>query len=64
MRLQSCDNCGIVLDLSKISIPTEAEMYDKEGTVDNAKFLWSSGLRNYVPFIKCPCCNYDVLIED
>ena len=64
MRLKSCDNCGIVLDISKIEIPNKDKMYDENAETNYEFANWSSSKQCIVPMIRCPVCKSEILIED
>ena len=51
MNLISCENCGVVLDLSRIEMP---EIEDEDWVVN----------RDYVPTIMCPCCQSRILYSN
>ena len=53
MNLISCDNCGVVLDKSKVSFPSS--IYTEEG-VDETKGTYSQNQCCWVAYIKCPVC--------
>lgn len=55
MNLNSCDSCGVVVDLDKIEFPSE--IYDDvTDSIDHSKADWSERRRDYVPFVPCPVC--------
>ena len=56
MNLISCDNCGIVLDKSKLKFPEE--IYHDDGSVDLEKAIWFN--RDYKPYVLCPVCKAPV----
>ena len=62
MKLVSCDSCGIVLDGNKL--PFDYNFHLENGSVDESKAKWSDYAYDWIPFVKCPCCNGSVLDED
>ena len=54
MKLKSCDNCGVVLDLDKIEIPS---IYDPSGLV-NSNAVWDGD--KFLPTFDCPVCQEKV----
>lgn len=62
MNLCSCDNCGVVLDKTKLPFVDEADFYP-DGEVDCDVASWSSYSRRYVAMVKCPVCGSEVLDE-
>lgn len=57
INLVSCDNCGVVLDASKLDFPND--IYMDDGGIDAGKATWDGD--DYVPFVKCPVCQGKVL---
>lgn len=53
MNLISCDNCGVVLDKSKVRFP--CTFYTEDG-VDELRGTWSSSQGKWVAYIHCPVC--------
>lgn len=62
MNLCSCDNCGVVLDKSKLIFASEHEFY-VDGGIDFEVATWSSVNNKYVAKVKCPVCGSEVLDE-
>lgn len=58
MNLQSCNNCGVVIDMSKL---TEPEFEDEESIGDSEFYEWCNG--KYVPTINCPVCKTQVMMR-
>jgi len=56
MNLISCENCGVVLDLSRIEKP---DIVDEDGNINTEIAAWVA--RDYVPTIVCPCCRDRIL---
>jgi hypothetical protein len=61
MRLKSCTNCGIVLDLTYIELP---EVCNADGSIDHGNAIWSNVVNKFVPIIFCPVCKKEIEIED
>jgi primosomal protein N' len=59
MRLISCENCGIVIDIDRIKEPL---IYNEDGTVDISKCRWDGV--NHIPTIECPCCKKNISYSD
>jgi len=59
INLVSCDNCGVVLDASKLDFPDD--IYRDDGGIDTGKATWDGD--DYVPFVKCPVCQSKVLMD-
>ena len=59
MNITSCDNCGVVLDLDKIAMPS---LFDEEtGSVTDTA-VWDGD--KYVPTIPCPVCNTRMEVKE
>lgn len=64
MKLQSCDNCGVVIDTDKlknIKEEIEQQIYE-DGDDFDEKFMWMHG--DYVPILTCPVCKHKNEWED
>lgn len=61
MKLMSCDNCGVILDLDKIKFPTELE--DKDGAIDPTKADYDQKRGQFFAYINCPVCNEQIFEE-
>ena len=59
MNLTSCDECGAVIDLSKVYVPHDT--HDEEGNFIEGCSEWEDGA--YRPIIKCPVCKEDIVIR-
>jgi len=59
MNLISCENCGVVLDLSRIEMP---DIEDEDRNVNTEIAAWVD--RDYVPTIVCPCCKGRILYSN
>jgi len=59
MNLISCENCGVVLDLSRIEKP---DIEDEDGGVNRDVAAWVCG--DFVPTIVCPCCQGSILYSN
>lgn len=54
MKIKSCDNCGIVIDLDKIErLPTEDDKVDYP-SINTENVVWED--REYWKCVKCPHC--------
>lgn len=59
MNIISCDNCGVLLDKSKIKIPEVG--YDQEYSTSD--FKWDG--EQWCPLVTCPVCeNLIIFIGD
>ena len=56
MNLHSCNNCAVVLDLSKITFP-DIELDD--GCIDTTKAIWID--RTYKASVECPVCKQPIV---
>lgn len=57
MKLSSCKNCGVVIDLHVRTLPDEIH---NENGVDETKAIWCCDADDYVPFVECPVCENPV----
>ena len=55
MKLKSCDNCGVVLDLDKINFPA---LYTKEGCIVG-EAVWVGD--EYKSATSCPVCQERII---
>ena len=55
MKLKSCEACGVVLDLDKITIPS---VYDSNGCV-KSNAVWD-GVK-FLSTFNCPVCNHKIV---
>ena len=60
MNLMSCGNCGVVLDKNRLPFPDTIE--NEDGCIDPERGAWDG--HNYVPYVKCPVCGYQLLDDD
>lgn len=61
MNLQSCDSCGVVLDIGKLHFP-DSKHYEREnGTLDESKVMWTGYA--WCPFVNCPVCQNKITGE-
>lgn len=58
MKIHSCTNCGVMLDLDCIDKP---EIEDEDGVVDTDKAYWTG--EEHVPILKCPVCGNEFCEE-
>lgn len=56
MNLKSCDDCGVVIDIEKVSFPYNIQ--DEDGYIEENS-AWNGD--KFVAKIKCPVCNNDIL---
>lgn len=59
MKLISCKECGIVLNLDRLEFPKN--WWNEDGEVDTSKAIWDSDTMSYVPYVRCPVCNSEVI---
>lgn len=57
MNLKSCNNCGVVLDLSKMTFITEMDEFTPMELVE-----WDGDC--YRPVVQCPVCKSDISNKD
>lgn len=57
MNLISCDECGVVLDKNKITVPN---IYLEDGCIDTNKSVWDG--ETFVPIVRCPVCDSKVIV--
>lgn len=66
MKLQACENCGVVLDTSKISRPYESQ-YDLDSSDPNYDELFDKHFAysgdDYSPTFDCPVCKHQNIFE-
>lgn len=62
IQLISCDNCGVVLDTSKLDFPENIHIRTPEGwsDYDPAKSIYDKERGSYVPKVDCPVCQSPV----
>lgn len=58
MKIHSCTNCGVMLDLDCI---TKTEIEDDDGVVDTDLAYWTG--EKFLPRLVCPVCSH-VFCED
>ena len=61
MNLQSCDNCGVVLDVDKIAFPDQKNWLKEDGTIDES-MATRTGI-SWRAFVPCPACGSKFLEE-
>lgn len=59
MYLGSCERCGVVFDLSKVTFPVDLE--NDDGSMNGGKGIWSNEQEQFVPFVPCPICGCPIL---
>lgn len=61
MKLQSCDNCGVLLDIDKLIFPDSKHYEQADGSLDESMVILYGGA--WRPFIRCPVCQ-DIIVEE
>ena len=59
MNLISCDNCGTVIDVDKISFYDT--IHDEDGVIIDSRAAWCHDRGEYVPCDPCPVCHSPIL---
>lgn len=62
MNLQSCDQCGVVLDMDKMVFPDSKHYEREDGTFDESMVMWSNG--SWRPFVHCPICQNKIMEDE
>jgi len=57
VKLNSCDNCGVVLDEDKLPFPSD--IYNEEG-VDDSKGAYNQKAKCFEVYVPCPVCKAQV----
>ena len=57
VHLISCDECGVVLDLDKLTVP---DIFLEDGCIDTNVAVWDG--EHYVPIVQCPVCNSKIMV--
>ena len=57
MNLTSCNDCGTVIDKSKLQFPTD--LYNYSGSIDNDKAEWNGD--DFIAFLPCPVCECPIM---
>jgi hypothetical protein len=52
MKLISCEDCGVVIDVSRVESTTREIKVSRSGVVGKE------------PGMKCPCCGREICLED
>ena len=63
IQLISCDNCGVVLDTTKLVFPEDIRNDDPDLMSEHYNFtkcIWDRERGKYVPKIDCPVCQSPV----
>lgn len=66
MKLQSCDNCGVLLDADKLSFASDIWAYDEvtgSEYVDERKAMYNQNTGEYDKYISCPVCQ-EIVFEE
>ena len=61
INLQSCDNCGVVLDSDKLQFPDQKLWWREDGTYNESMSAWDSWTMTQRAKISCPACGADIL---
>jgi hypothetical protein len=61
MKLITCYNCGIVLNLDAIEIP---DIVNDDGTIDKDNAIWNSIKCKFLPIIFCPVCKNEIEVGE
>jgi hypothetical protein len=61
MNLQSCDSCGVVLDIDKLHFPDSKHYEREDGTLDESRVMWTGYA--WRPFVNCPVCQNKIVEE-
>jgi hypothetical protein len=59
MNFISCEDCGVILDLGRIEVPS---MEGKNGEINDKTAGWRG--RSYEPKITCPVCKAEIFYAD
>lgn len=59
MKLHSCENCGVVLDLDQITFP---DPWRPDGVIEDTHAQWDG--MDYRAKIPCPVCESPILNPD
>ncbi|RLI66835.1 MAG: hypothetical protein DRO67_00230 [Candidatus Asgardarchaeum californiense] len=60
MNVQSCENCGVVYDYSRMP---EFYRYDDEGNLNSNEYAWDEYKKEYMPTVDCPNCGVLIFKE-
>jgi hypothetical protein len=66
MKLQSCDNCGVVLDMDKVPFHNDMYLYDEVTggeVIDERYAQYNQATGNWTRFVPCSVCNEPVFEE-
>ena len=61
MKLQSCDGCGVLLDIDKLCFPDSKQYEREDGTLDESMVVWYWSA--WRPFVPCPVCQTKIVEE-
>ena len=61
MKLQSCDSCGVLLDIDKLIFPDSKHYERADGSLDESMVTWCGSA--WRPFVHCPVCQ-NKIVED
>ena len=57
MKLNSRDNCGVVLDEDKL--PFSSDIYTEDG-IDDTKGAYNLNAKGFEAYVRCPVCKAKV----
>ena len=57
MKIQSCTNCGVLVDTDRLFFPNN--IYKDDGEIDDSIAEWDG--YNYVAYLPCPVCSTPIL---
>lgn len=57
VHLISCDECGVVLDLDKLTVPN---IFLEDGCIDTNVAMWDG--EHHAPTVQCPVCNSKIML--
>lgn len=66
MKLQSCDSCGVVLDLDKLPFASDLYIYDEvtgAEVIDERYVKYNQWTKEWAIFVPCPVCEEPVFEE-
>lgn len=61
MKLVSCDNCGVLIDLDKKVFPKD--IYNEDDTINTKVADYNYKTKYFEAFIECPLCEEKIFNE-
>ena len=61
MKIQSCDGCGVLLDIDKLYFPNSKHYEREDGSLDESMVTWCWDA--WHPFVHCPVCQNKIVEE-